>query len=103
MSQEVTARKSKARRVTADLPPQEFDLIEVMRVREAASTTDLTRALVRLYHSAPEFARLVHEEIGEIRREKSEARERGGSASAPWQRRRGSMPHARLTGGRSVA
>ncbi|MFF2902734.1 hypothetical protein [Streptomyces sp. NPDC057966] len=73
-------------RVTADLPPTEFEFLEDVRVLEGASTTDITRALLRLYANDEALAQRVTSEIATLRREKLEARHQHGQI---WRRRRG--------------
>ncbi|MFE0107111.1 hypothetical protein [Streptomyces sp. NPDC059009] len=72
-------------RVTADLPPREYEFLDDARVLNAASTTDLMRAMLRLHNADPDFAQRVTDEIGRIRREKLESRDSGRI----WRRRRG--------------
>ncbi|MDI3390143.1 hypothetical protein QIS99_28715 [Streptomyces sp. B-S-A8] len=72
-------------RVTADLPEAEYAALEEARVLNAASTTDITKALLRLYASDPRMADRVTTEIMNIRREKLESRRNGRI----WTRRRG--------------
>lgn len=92
--------KPNRRRITADLLPDEFEVLEQIRVLEAASTTDLARALLRLYSSDPELAQRIKSEIAVMRQEKLESRRQNGRI---WQRKRGATPHALIAEGLSVA
>ncbi|MFH8993149.1 hypothetical protein [Streptomyces sp. NPDC017940] len=73
-------------RVTADLPLREYNLLDDARVLNAASTTDIMRAMVRLHDADPKFQKRVADEIAKMRREKLEAR---GAEGQTWRRRRG--------------
>lgn len=73
-------------RVTADLPLLEYNLLDDARVLNAASTTDILRAMVRLHGDDPKLQARVAAEIAKIRREKLESR---GAQGQIWRRRRG--------------
>lgn len=67
------ARRADASRVTADLPPKEFELLKAARTRDKATTTDIVRALLRLQSADPDLAERLSEEIIEMRIEQAQA------------------------------
>ncbi|MFI5752429.1 hypothetical protein ACIBBE_42785 [Streptomyces sp. NPDC051644] len=80
------AKKPDRRRITADLPDSEFEVLEDARILQGASTTDIARALLRLYSADPDLAQRVSGEIATMRQEKLQARHLHGQI---WRRRRG--------------
>ncbi|UNZ22320.1 hypothetical protein [Streptomyces sp. 891-h] len=60
-------------RVTADLPPADFALLVAARKRDKATTSEVTRALLRLQAQDPEMVERVSEEIEALRIEKAQA------------------------------
>ncbi|WP_202240025.1 hypothetical protein [Actinacidiphila reveromycinica] len=61
----------KPTRVTADLPATEFALLKASRDQHRATTTDLTRALLRIHAADPDLARRVGAEIERVREEEA--------------------------------
>ncbi|MFK8851137.1 hypothetical protein [Streptomyces sp. Ac-502] len=75
---ELTKRKRKLpadrKRVTADLPLRDYTLLDEARDVFNASTTELTRAFLRLQHDRPDLAELVSKELSKLRIEAAEAK-----------------------------
>jgi hypothetical protein len=61
-------------RVTADLPKGDFELLQAGRKRHGATTSDLTRAFLRIHAEDPDLAERVAAEIEKVRQAEADSR-----------------------------